>query len=92
MSTDRYGATMSLDMSDRFGMEVGVQRYYDAMRGRWETVPVAIPYYRFEKFKLGLDVGGILYELLRNVVFDNRGGDFGGGPTIRPPRFSLPIR
>ena len=57
------------------------------------TVPVVIPYYRFEKFKLGLDVGGIMYEILRNVVFDKRGGgDFGGGPTIRPPKFSFPIK
>lgn len=93
MSTNSYGATMSLDMSERFGMEVGAQRYYDAIRGGWQTVPVVIPYYRFEKFKLGLDVGGIMYEILRNVVFDKRGGgDFGGGPTIRPPKFSFPIK
>ena len=86
--THRYGATMSLDMSERFGMEVGVQRYYDAYRGRWETVPVVIPYYNFDKFKLSLDVGGILYEILRNTVFDNRGGS--GGATIAPPRFQMP--
>lgn len=93
MSTNSYGATMSLDMSERFGVEVGAQRYYDAMRGGWQTAPVVIPYYRFEKFKLGLDVGGIIYEILRSAVFDNRGGgDFGGGPTIRPPKFSFPIR
>ena len=48
MDTHRYGATMSLDMSERFGMEVGVQRYYDAYRGRWETVPVVITYYNFD--------------------------------------------
>ena len=89
MSTHNYGATMSFDMSDRFGMEMGVQRYYDTMRGRWETVPVVIPYYNFDKFKLGLDVGGILYEVLRNVVFDkNRGGS----PTIGPPPSRIPIR
>ena len=93
MSTNSYGATMSLDMSERFGVEVGAQRYYDAMRGGWQTAPVVIPYYRFEKFKLGLDVGGIIYEILRSAVFDNRGGgDFGGGPTIRPPKFSFPIK
>ena len=88
MDTHRYGATMSLDMSERFGMEVGVQRYYDAYRGRWETVPVVIPYYNFDKFKLSLDVGGILYEILRNTVFDNREGS--GGATIAPPRFQMP--
>ena len=90
MGTHSYGASMSLDMSDRFGMEVGAQRYYNSMSGRWETVPVVIPYYRFEKFTLGLDVGGILHELLRNVIFDTRGGECGGGPTIGPPRISLP--
>ncbi|WP_303011156.1 hypothetical protein [uncultured Bacteroides sp.] len=91
MNTHNYGATISVDMSDRFNMEMGVQRYYDAMRGRWETVPVVIPSYRFNKFTLGLDVGGILYEILRNAVFDKR--DSGGsGPTIAPPRFSIPIR
>ena len=40
-----------------------------------------------------LDVGGIISEILRSAVFDNRGGgDFGGGPTIRPPKFSFPIK
>lgn len=90
MSTHSYGATMSFDMSKLFGVEAGVERYYDPMRGRWETVPIVIPYYRFDKFTLGLDVGGILYEVLRNVVFDKRGDR--GGPTIAPPRPSLPIR
>lgn len=84
MSTHSYGATMSVDMSDRFGMEMGVQRYYDAMSGRWETVPVMIPYYHFDKFTLGLDVGGIIYEILRNAVFDkNRGIGGPSGPTNR---------
>lgn len=87
MSTHRYGATMSLDMSERFGLEMGVQRYYDAMRGRWETVPIVIPYYNFDKFTLGLDVGGLLYEIFRDVVFDKQQK---GGPTIAPPRFSFP--
>lgn len=90
MSTHSYGATMSLDMSRRLGMEMGVQRYYDAMRGRWETVPVVIPYYNFDKFKLGFDVGGLLYEILREVIFEKK--DRGGGPTIRPPRSSYPIK
>ena len=89
MNTHRYGATMSVDMSDRFSMEVGAQRYYNAMRGRWETVPIVIPYYRFEKFKLGLDVGGLIYEILREAVFDKQNSS---GPTLAPPRFSIPIR
>lgn len=90
MSTNLYGATMSVDISERFGMEVGVQRYYDAMRRRWETVPIAIPRYHFKKATLELDVGGLLYGILRDVVFDKQNS--GGGPTIGPPRSSIPIR
>ena len=89
MSTHYYGASMSVDMSERFGVEMGVQRYYDSMRGRWETVPMVIPYYRFDKFTLGVDVGGIVYEILRELVFDKRNNE---GPTIAPPRFPIPIR
>ncbi len=90
MSADSYGATMVLGLTDRFGIEMGVQRYYDSMRGGWQTVPVAIPYYKFDNFTLGLDVGAILYEILRTTVFD--GGKRNGGPTILPPRPSLPVR
>ena len=58
MSTHTYGATMSVDMSERFGMEMGVQRYYDAMRGRWETVPMMISHdleLRFHLSKKSID-------------------------------------
>lgn len=89
ISTHRYGFTAQWDATDRFGVEAGVQRYYDGMRGGWQTVPVVIPYYKFDKFKLGLDVGGILYEVLRTVVFDKRDN----GPTIMPPRSGIgPMR
>ncbi len=89
MGSKHYGASIAFDMSERFGMEVGVQRYYDARSGRWETSPVVIPYYRFNKFTLGVDVGGIVHEILRNVVFDNKPRN---NPTFGPPRFPIPIR
>lgn len=76
-----YGATVGYDFTDRFGIDVGVQRYYDPMRG-WQTVPVVVPHYRFDKFDLGIDVGGILFEVLRNAVINNRQG---GSPVIAPP-------
>lgn len=90
MTTHRYGGTVLFGVSDRFSMEVGVQRYYNAMRGSWETVPMVIPSYDFGKFKLELDVGGILFEILRNKIYS--GGSSGGGPTIGPPRFEIPVR
>ena len=89
MNTYSYGGSMTVDMSKRFSMEMGVQRYYNAMSGRWEIVPVIVPTYKFKKLELGLDVGAILYEVLREFVYDNSQSS---GPTMAPPRLSLPIR
>lgn len=78
-----YGGTMGFDITDRFSLELGVQRYYDSTTGRWETRPIVMPGYRFNNgFKLELDVGPILYEVIRSIVIDHK--DRGGGPTIRP--------
>lgn len=62
-----YGTTVGYDVTDRFGVEVGVQRYYEPQRG-WQTAPIAIPYYKFNKLKFGIDMGGLLYEGIRNAV------------------------
>lgn len=62
-----YGATVGYDVTERFGVEVGAQRYYEPQRG-WQTAPIAIPYYKFNKFKFGIDMGGLLYEGIRNAV------------------------
>lgn len=79
--TRSYGATLSVDMSDCFGVEAGVRRYYNPLRGGWQTVPIVAPYYRFDKTKLQLDVGGILYQMLHKVVVKDGGM---GNPTIAP--------
>ena len=41
-----------------------------------------LPYYKFNKAKIGLDVGGILYEIIRSTKLKNQGGN----PTIMPGR------
>ena len=48
-------------------MDVGVQRYYDVRQG-WRTVPMVVPSYKFRKFKLGIDVGGLFYEAVRSAI------------------------
>lgn len=67
-TTYNYGGSVSFDMSERFGTEVGVQRFYDPIQKRWETVPIVVPYYKFNKITVGMDVGGILYEILYRLV------------------------
>ncbi|HIZ90814.1 MAG TPA: hypothetical protein H9807_01625 [Candidatus Bacteroides merdavium] len=86
MQSYSYGGTVGFDITDRFSLELGVQRFYNDLTGRWETLPVVMPGYRFnDKFKLEFDVGPLIYELIRNVIIDHRGGRSDGGPTIRPP-------
>ena len=83
MKTYQYGGTMGFDIGERFSLELGVERYYNSMTGRWETRPVVIPTYKFnDKFKLGFDVGPLIYEVIRGIVTDKK--DHGGGPMIRP--------
>lgn len=77
-----YGGTIGYEFNDRWGVEVGAERIYDPMRRSWDTRPIAIPYYKFNKTKIGLDVGGILYEIIRGAKFKNQGGN----PTIMPGR------
>lgn len=40
-----------------------------AMQG-WQTVPVVIPTYNFGKCKVGLDIGGLLLDVLQHIVYD----------------------
>lgn len=83
MKTYQYGGTMGFDIGERFSLELGVERYFNSMTGRWETRPVVIPTYKFnDKFKLGFDVGPLIYEIIRGIVTDKK--DHGGGPMIRP--------
>ena len=68
-------------------LEGGVRRSYDAVTGRWETLPVVAPYYNFgSKFRLQIDTGPLIQQLLRGAIYGHEGH---GNPTIAPPRNSL---
>lgn len=89
-----FGGSIGMDMSEHFGMELGVQRYYNPLRGGWETVPIAAPYFRFNNgAKFGFDVGGLLYEIFRDTSFkkEMKKGHY-SNPTITPPGPKIEIR
>lgn len=77
------GGTVGFGVTDRFGMELGAQTFYNTQTGRWEVLPIVAPYYKFDKFKLQIDVGPILQELIRGAILKSRGGRR-EGPTIMP--------
>ena len=64
----QYGASMSYDITDKFGMEVGAQRYYNSAINKWETAPIIAPYYKIKKVNIGMDFGGIAKEVIRGLI------------------------
>ena len=66
----RYGGTMGYKVNDKFRLEMGVQRVYNPMKRKWETVPIFIPSYKIGSVELGLDFGALIYEILQQTVFD----------------------
>lgn len=96
MNTYYYGGTVNLKTNNgKWGMDLGVQRVYNPMNGRWETVPIAMPYYNLNGQKLGIDVGGILYSLFRSASesVNNNSMKFDetrGPAIIAPPINTMP--
>ena len=91
MQSYRYGASVTTDMTEKFGLEVGMQRAYNPMTGRWENIPIVTPYFKLNKTKLGIDVGSILHEILRDATYKSGFGKR-GNPTIGPPPVDFVVR
>lgn len=68
INTYYYGGLVNLKTNNgKWGMDLGAQRVLNPMTGRWETIPIAMPYYNLNGQKLGIDVGGLLYSLFRSA-------------------------
>lgn len=78
-----FGGYVDYSIGDRWGVKVGAQAYRSSMTNRYEAQPIVIPYYRLSKHaEIGVDVGGILYQLIKS----NHGKSHGNmNPTIAPP-------
>lgn len=84
-----FGGYIDYRIGDRWGVKVGAQAYRSSVTNRYEAQPMVIPYYRLSKHaEIGLDVGGILYQLIKS----NQGKSMHGNmnPTIAPPVFGPP--
>lgn len=87
MGSSGYGGFFSF-MGNTFGMDVGVERYYDSFAGRWVTSPIITPKIKFsEKFTLELPVGWLVKEVLDEAVFKNNKKQ---GPMIMPEFTPMP--
>ena len=87
VSIPTFGGFLDYRVSDRWGVQVGAQSYRSTMTRRWETQPIVMPYFRLSKKNIiGVDVGGILYQVIRNT----NGRNHRENPTLPPPIPSLP--
>ncbi len=87
LARSSYGATIGIDVSDKFSLEMGAQRYYDPFSHKWITAPIFIPQIDINGSKIGIDVGGIIYELLRSAVNSYNRRQYGAPAGMpMPPR------
>ena len=88
MARSNYGATIGVQMSDKFSMEMGAQRYYDPYSHKWITMPILIPQININGSKFGIDVGGLLFQVLHSLLHDYTGGQQYGPADMgkRAPR------
>lgn len=93
MNVPLFGGYASYNFSDHWGISVGAQANRSLVTNRWEAQPIVMPYYRFNKdVSIGVDVGGILYNLLKDYVDDNNGRAYGPPPSPSGPPRPTPAR
>ncbi len=78
--TPSIGAFLDYRFARKWGVRMGMRSERSMLSGQWETRPMLEPYFMLGGQSIGIDVGGILYELLRSK------NDWGPrNPTIGPP-------
>lgn len=96
-----YGSTLGIKVSDKLGLDVGFQRYYDPYSHTWRTLPILAPTFQLFGQPISVDVGGFLYQFLDYVLgkrhhgYDNVPAGFGAQSGSAPPpkpQFGIPAR
>ena len=84
-----FGGYINWRAGTHWGVKVGMQSYKSIAYGRWEAQPVVMPYYRTSGgAEIGIDVGGILYQVFRSSSGNGWGRPC--NPTIGRPDFGPP--
>ncbi len=89
--TYQYGGYFSFNTNNnKWGIDLGAQRYFNPVTRTWTTVPIAMPYYKFQGQKLGVDFGGLLYNLFINVSENMNPHDIKPMPQMNSPLMPKP--
>lgn len=85
MSIPRFGGFASYNFSEHWGISVGAQTSRSLVTNQWETRPIVTPYYRINsKVNIGVDIGDILYNVVRSYI--DRRDSRHGPPAMNMPR------
>ena len=83
--TSNFGGYASYNINDRWGISVGAQATRSLVTNRWEAQPIVTPYYRInKKVSIGVDVGGIIYNLAKDYL-ESRNNNWNSGAGSAPP-------
>lgn len=63
-SSSNYGGFVSYDIIPNWGIDFGVRKHTDFPLHKTKTLPIVAPYFQYKGNKLGIDVGGGLFNLL----------------------------
>lgn len=88
MQTSRFGGYATWRISERWSLSAGAQAISTPCAiNKWQAVPIIMPTFHVnDKVSLGVDLGGILYDIAESIIDKNRtapGPAFvpsGGGP------------
>lgn len=78
-----FGGYVNYRFHPHWGVKVGAQSYRSLVTRQWETQPIVMPYFRLGQNDIGIDLGGIIYELIKSATYEAWGKS--GNPTISPP-------
>lgn len=79
VATSSFGGFITLH-NEKYGIDLGVDNYYDAFNRCWQTNPIVRPTYKIGKVKMTIDVGPLVKEGVLRLMNKQRVD----GPIIMP--------
>lgn len=81
ITTSSFGGFITWN-NEKYGIDLGVNNYYDAFSNKWRTDPIVRPTYKIGKVKMSIDVGPLMKEGVLRLI-NKRKVD---GPIIMPSK------
>ena len=81
ITTSSFGGFITWN-NEKYGIDLGVNNYYDAFSNKWRTDPIVRPTYKIGKVKMSIDVGPLMKEGVLRLINKRKVDD----PIIMPSK------